>query len=90
MMDKIFETSSSCPVKYRTREKVQFLFFRSFFTIINKFFIKLARQLVYTMLSIITLSFTCGERQIWTKFKKSQNIMTMILVASSVFCWTNF
>ena len=45
---------------------------------------QLERQLVYTsLLVIITLHFTCGERKIssisFSTIKKSQNIMSMIV-----------
>ena len=41
---------------------------------------QLMRQLVYTsLLLIITLRFTCGERKIFSTIKKSQNIMKMIV-----------
>ena len=41
---------------------------------------QLMRQLVYTsLLLIITLRFTCGERKIFSTIRKSQNIMKMIV-----------
>ena len=44
---------------------------------------KIVRQLVYTgLLLIITFRFTCDERKICLTFKKSQNIMNMIVVSS--------
>ena len=43
------------------------------------FFCKFVRQLLYTtLLLIISLRFTCGERKISSIIKKSQNIMNMI------------
>ena len=44
---------------------------------------QLVRRIVYTMFIINPLHFTCGEREIWSNIKKSQNIMTMI-VASKI------
>ena len=32
------------------------------------------------LLLIIMLCFTCGERKIWSKMKKCQNIVTMFIV----------
>ena len=46
-------------------------------------FRQLVMQLVYaSLLLIITLRFTCGERKIFSTIKKSQNILNMIVVES--------
>ena len=42
--------------------------------------LQLVRQVIYTsLLLIITLCFTCGERKICTNIKTSQSIMSMIV-----------